>query len=245
MNKPLTIISLEDDPDQARQIRQVLNGAGHACESYARGQELLAALRANSYDLVLLDWHVPDINGGEVLRQLRQLLGYAIPVVMLTSRDKEEDLVEILAAGADDYLAKPLRPAELLARVSALLRRAQPAASDEVFAVAAYRLDPVKRVIELNGREIVLAPKEFDLAVLFFRNIGRLMSRDMLSESVWGREIPATSRTLDTHLSNIRQKLQLRAQHGVRLSSSYALGYRLDLVSPPAIAAVTDEPSPS
>ncbi|MNL56734.1 Alkaline phosphatase synthesis transcriptional regulatory protein PhoP [compost metagenome] len=86
-----------------------------------------------------------------------------------------------------------------------------------------------------------LAPKEFDLALLFFRNLGRLMSRDVIAECVWNREIPATSRTLDTHLSNIRQKLQLRPEHGVRLSSSYALGYRLELNS-----AVEDNPaSPS
>ena len=93
-------------------------------------------------------------------------------------------------------------------------------------------VDPAARVITLDDVAITLAPKEFELALLFFRNIGRLMSRDVLAECVWNREIPATSRTLDTHLSNIRQKLQLRPQHGVRLTSSYALGYRLELVSP-------------
>ena len=91
---------------------------------------------------------------------------------------------------------------------------------------------PDAGTIEIDGAPVALAPKEFDLALLFFRNIGRLMSRDVLAECVWNREIPATSRTLDTHLSNIRQKLQLRPEHGVRLSSSYALGYRLELTSP-------------
>jgi DNA-binding response OmpR family regulator len=238
--RPLNIASLEDDPDQSRQIQQVLNGAGYACASFHRGLDLLAALRTDTYDLVVLDWQLPDMNGDEVLRQLRQHFGYAMPVIMLTSRNQEEDLVQGLAAGADDYIAKPLRPAELLARVTALLRRAQPSSAiHSIFTVASYRIDPIERVIELEGRGIVLAPKEFDLAVLFFRNVGRLMSRDVLAESVWSREIPATSRTLDTHLSNIRQKLQLRAQHGVRLSSSYALGYRLDLV-PPSSAVEPD-----
>lgn len=227
----MRIASLEDDLDQARQIQQVLASAGYQCDSFQQSVDLLGAMRGTTYDLVLLDWQLPDMNGDEVLRQLRSYFGYAVPVIMLTSRNQEGDLVSGLQAGADDFISKPLRPAELLARISALLRRAQPAQSaDTAFSVGAYHIDPVERFITLEGRNVVLAPKEFDLAVLFFRNIGRLLSRDVLAESVWNREIPATSRTLDTHLSNIRQKLQLRAQHGVRLSSTYALGYRLDLV---------------
>lgn len=125
-----------------------------------------------------------------------------------------------------------MRPLELLARVAALLRRSQIAEpADESFDVANYRVEPSARTIALNGKAVTLAPKEFELALLFFRNLGRLMSRDVLAECVWNREIPATSRTLDTHLSNIRQKLQLRPEHGVRLTSSYALGYRLELTS--------------
>lgn len=228
----MKIASLEDDLDQARQIQQVLTSAGFGCDSFHQSIDLLAAMRGTEYDLVLLDWQLPDMNGDEVLRQLRSHFGYAIPVILFTSRNQEEDLVQGLQAGADDFISKPLRPAELLARINALLRRAQPATSAHAtFSVGAYQIDPVERIIKLDGYNVVLAPKEFDLAVLFFRNIGRLLSRDVLAESVWNREIPATSRTLDTHLSNIRQKLQLRAQHGVRLSSSYALGYRLDMVN--------------
>ncbi|WP_019937407.1 response regulator transcription factor [Bordetella sp. FB-8] len=227
----MKIASLEDDLDQARQIQQVLASAGYHCDSFQQSVDLLGAMRNITYDLVLLDWQLPDMNGDEVLRHLRNHFGYAIPVILLTSRSQEEEVVQGLQAGADDFISKPLRHAELLARISALLRRAQPVqAAEAAFTVGAYRIDPAERFITLDGRNIVLAPKEFDLAVLFFRNIGRLLSRDVLAESVWNREIPATSRTLDTHLSNIRQKLQLRAQHGVRLSSSYALGYRLDLV---------------
>ncbi len=122
-----------------------------------------------------------------------------------------------------------------------MLRRSQIAEpADEPFDVASYRVDPAARAISLDGAQVALAPKEFELALLFFRNLGRLMSRDVLAECVWNREIPATSRTLDTHLSNIRQKLQLRPEHGVRLSSSYALGYRLELLSPPE-----DSPPPT
>lgn len=229
----MKIASLEDDLDQARRIQQVLTAAGYACTSYHQSRDLLAALRTEAYDLVLLDWHLPDIDGDDVVRWLRTHIGARIPVIFLTNRSAEDDLVEGLRAGADDYIVKPMRPLELLARVAALLRRSQIAEPvDQTIEVARYRVDPAARVITLDDAAITLAPKEFELALLFFRNVGRLMSRDVLAECVWNREIPATSRTLDTHLSNIRQKLQLRPQHGVRLTSSYALGYRLELVSP-------------
>jgi len=229
----MKIASLEDDLDQARRIQQVLTAAGYACTSYHQSRDLLAALRTETYDLVLLDWHLPDIDGDDVVRWLRAHIGARIPVIFLTNRSAEDDLVEGLRAGADDYIVKPMRPLELLARVAALLRRSQIAESvDQTIDVARYRVDPTARTVSLDDVAISLAPKEFELALLFFRNVGRLMSRDVLAECVWNREIPATSRTLDTHLSNIRQKLQLRPQHGVRLTSSYALGYRLELVSP-------------
>mgnify|MGYP000399465011 CR=1 FL=1 len=229
----MKIASLEDDLDQARRIQQVLTTAGYACTSYHQSRDLLAALRNESFDLVLLDWHLPDIDGDDVVRWLRTNIGPRIPVIFLTNRSSEDDLVQGLRAGADDYIVKPMRPLELLARVAALLRRSQIAEpGDDVFDVARYRIEPTARAIMLDGVAMPLAPKEFELALLFFRNLGRLMSRDVLAECVWNREIPATSRTLDTHLSNIRQKLQLRPQHGVRLTSSYALGYRLELVSP-------------
>ncbi|OZI69789.1 MULTISPECIES: response regulator transcription factor [Bordetella] len=228
----MQIASLEDDLDQARHIQQVLTSAGHACHSFQRSLDLLAALRTQSFDLILLDWQVPDMGGDEVLRQLRATQGLRVPVIFVTSRSQEADLVQGLQAGADDYIVKPLRPAELLARVAALLRRSQAALPDQApFSVASYRIDPAARSIALLDEPIPLAPKEFELAQLFFRNVGRLLSRDVLAESVWNREIPATSRTLDTHLSNIRQKLRLRPENGVRLSSSYALGYRLELIN--------------
>lgn len=230
--KPINVASLEDDLDQARHIQQVLEASGYLCKSFQRSRDLLAATRTETFDVILLDWQLPDVNGDEVLRQLRASLGMQLPIIFLTSRNQETDLVEGLQAGADDYVVKPLRPAELVARISALLRRSQATPSEQAaFTVGAYRIDPTLRVITLHGDEVTLAPKEFELAQLFFRNTGRLMSRDVLAESVWNRAIPATSRTLDTHLSNIRQKLHLRPQNGVRLASSYALGYRLEILN--------------
>jgi len=229
----MKIASLEDIPEQAQLIQQVLAGAGHSCTIFSTGKALLAVLQKQQpFDLLLIDWEIPDITGLEVVRWIRVHIGYDVPVMFVTSRTLEEDLVTGLQAGADDYMVKPIRPGELLARSESLLRRRTLAAAKEQAAsqVGPYVVDTAAGVIRLHGQDINLAPKEYDLAVLFFRNPWRLFSRDVLSSAVWNRDIPPTSRTLDTHLSNIRQKLQLRPENGVRLSSSYALGYRLELV---------------
>jgi DNA-binding response OmpR family regulator len=236
----MNIASLEDESVQARLIQQILSEAGHHCTIFTSGREMLSVLsRGKNYDLLLLDWEIPDLSGLDVLRWCRANLGHTLPIMMLTSRTLEEELVTGLQAGADDYMIKPIRKGELVARVHALLRRNKPApASEAPFPCGAYEIDPSNETIRLGGEKIELAPKEYELALLLFRNPGRLFSRDVLSNSVWNREIPATSRTLDTHLSNIRRKLQLRPEHGVRLNSSYALGYRLELID-------TDAASPS
>lgn len=224
----MQIASLEDDLDQSRYISEILVGGGYACRSFHDSRSFLQALRQESFDLVLVDWQLPDMDGDEVVRRLRAQHGYGLPVIFVTSRNQESDLVQGLAAGADDYVVKPVRPAELLARIGAQLRRNTGGTqSTAAFPVGLYVIDPGAGSISLHGEPVVLTPKEFELALVFFRNIGRLLSRDLLAEMVWNRAIPPTSRTLDTHLSNIRQKLQLQPRNGLRLTSSYALGYRL------------------
>ncbi|NLY63919.1 MAG: response regulator transcription factor [Alcaligenaceae bacterium] len=228
------IASLEDDPIQAQLIQQILNNGGHESRQFQTGKELLLALKkAEPFDLLLLDWELPDISGEDIVMWVRANLGHQIAIMFLTNRTQDEDLVRGLNAGADDYLTKPFKSSELLARINALLRRSHSNSSSEqaIITLGSYVLDPQSRLATLDGKHIQLAPKEFDLAYLFFRNIGRLFSRDAISAAIWNREIPATSRTLDTHLSNIRQKLQLNPENGIRIVSSYALGYRLELIS--------------
>lgn len=226
------IASLEDDPAQSALIESIVAQAGYRCSVFSTGREYLAALaQPNDFSLLLVDWALPDITGFDVLRWVRSHLGHAIPVIFVSNRSEERDLVRALQAGADDYLVKPVRPAELQARILALLRRTNALPMQEsAFHVGNYFVDPPAGRIELNGVPVDLAPKELELALLFLRNPGRLFSRDVLSSSVWNRDIPATSRTIDTHLSNIRKKLQLKPENGVRLTASYALGYRLELL---------------
>ncbi|AEC21444.1 two-component response regulator [Pusillimonas sp. T7-7] len=229
----MNIASAEDDLVQGQLLQEILASAGHHCTVFPTGNELLTALqRDTAFDLLLIDWELPDINGLDIVRWVRSNMGYTIPVMLVTNRTLEEELVAGLQAGADDYMGKPVRKGELIARTEALLRRQNiEAHSESAFRCGAYDIDPANESIILDGVKADLAPKEYELALLLFRNPGRLFSRDVLSNSVWNREIPATSRTLDTHLSNIRRKLKLRPEHGVRLSSSYALGYRLELIS--------------
>jgi len=226
------IASVEDDPAQSELVQSMVTKAGYRFTVYAKGRDFLAALaKPHDYGLLLIDWELPDITGFDVLRWVRSNLGHGIPVVFVTNRGEETDLVAALHAGADDYIVKPVREAVLLARIQALARRTVSLPVQESpFQCAAYYVDPVNGRIELNGELVELAPKEFELALLFMRNPGHLFSRDVLSSSVWNRDIPATSRTIDTHLSNIRRKLQLKPENGVRLTASYALGYRLELL---------------
>ncbi|WP_368649237.1 diguanylate cyclase [Castellaniella ginsengisoli] len=235
MSDPSPLIALlEDDPTQSAWMRQTLAGAGLACQAFGDGGALLAALRAHTpYSLLLLDWELPGINGMEVLRWVRANSHEALPVIFVTNRTLESDLVECLQAGADDYIGKPCRPGELLARIGAQLRRLRPAATPGTdFTLGEFVVDMSTRQIRLHDEPIALTPKEFDLAALFLRHPWRLFSRDDLSALVWNREIPSASRTLDTHLSNIRKKLRLGPSTGTLLCASYALGYRLELLTP-------------
>lgn len=225
----MNIASVEDDPSQAELIQQILIDAGHECDSFSGGKAFLRAMRERAYDLLVMDWQLPDISGYEVVTHVRQQSGQYPPILFLTSRSLEEDIVTGLAGGADDYMIKPVRRGELVARVTALLRRSYPAApvNDDIM-VGGYRIDPVARTVSLNGEEIDIAPREFDLALYLFRNMDRLLPRDVVEQAVWGRSLGAGSRTLDTHLSRVRIKLGLRPENGVRLSSVYSYGYRFE-----------------
>lgn len=223
---------LEDDPAHGQLMRGWLEEAGHRCHLFETGARLLAAAARESYDLYLLDWQVPDTSGLAVLRTLRAQPGFAAPVLFVTSRDSEHDIVEALGAGADDYLVKPPRRLELVARVAALGRRGgQAEAGSATLAAGIFTLDPNTRQVRCAYRVVELTHKEFDLAWLLFSHIGQVVSRGHLLERVWGHGAEISTRTLDTHVSRLRTKLALTPDHGVRLVSVYGYGYRLEQIA--------------
>lgn len=228
----MRIAVLDDDPSQTELVCQALTSSGHICHPFQSGKEILNHLRRESYDMLILDWQVPDLSGPEVLSWVREKLPKTVPVLFITSRSGEDDIVQGLDAGADDYMIKPIRRSELIARVQALLRRAYPIqkTSDQIV-FDNYVFDTRFTRLTLAGEVIEVTQKEFDLALLFFRNIGRPLSRAYILEAVWSRDIDIPSRTMDTHVSRVRSKLDLRPDKGYRLAPVYSYGYRLEQLS--------------
>lgn len=225
----MRIAILEDDPDQAALISLWLTQAEHKVDSSGDAASFLRAVRRESYDLYLLDWVLPDLSGIEVLEKLRSEMDDYTPVVIATAKDDEQSIVRSLETGADDYLVKPIRRAELVARVGAVLRRAGGGVEQENLDVSPYSLSLAKKEASLNGVAISLTNREFDLALFFFRNAGKMLSRSHILEAIWGIENKAVStRTVDTHVSRLRKKLDLCEEHGWILSAIYQHGYRME-----------------
>lgn len=226
----LRVGMLEDDVDQANRVEGWIADRGHHCEVFHEPESFQRAFRKTSYDVITLDWNLPDATGIEILRWLRQSIVSDVPVIFITSRQGEEDIVSALESGADDYLVKPVRENELLARIRALARRAQP--ETELLDYEPYSFDTSNRQISVNGEPVKLTEKEYDLALFMFRNRGRVLSRQHLLTSVWGTSAELNTRTVDTHASRLRKKLKLSASEKWKLTSIYQHGYRLEEHTP-------------
>ncbi len=225
----MRIALLEDDVIQAQHMQVWLEASGHVCTRFSTGESFLNAVAKDSYDLLILDWMLPDINGDEVLRWVRENLDWQIPVIFITVRDSEQDIVHALEQGADDYMSKPVKPLEMLARITALGRRAKvQAENSKLIEIGPYTLDLARRTITRDDEVYELTHKEFDLAAFLLRNVGRLLSRKHLMESVWGQRADLNTRTVDTHISRVRSKLGFIPDNGWRLSAIYQHGYRLE-----------------
>lgn len=221
---------LEDDTNISELISLWLTEAGYKVTRYSSGKKLLSAIGKAEFDLLILDWMLPDINGDEVLRKIREKLDWHIPVIFETGRDTEEDISNILMLGADDYITKPLSKKVLLARVMAVARRANLIVADDhdTITVGDYCIDNTKKTVLRANEEIKLTQKEYELVRYLFRNIGRIVSRENILENVWGHTADINTRTADTHISRIRNKLGLVPDNGWRISSIYHHGYRLE-----------------
>ena len=225
----MRIAVLDNDRTQADLICQVLTSAGHVCQTFETGKEMLNNLRKDSCDMLILDWQVSDLGGTEVLRRAKEKMSATTPMMFITNSSAEDDIVAGMGAGADDYMIKPLRRGELVARVQALLRRAYPSQNGaEQLQFGPYIFETRPGRLLMDGIVIDVTHKEFYLALLFFRNIGRPLSRAYIHEAVWIRETAVPSRTMDTHVSRVRNKLQLKPENGFRLVPVYSYGYRLE-----------------
>ncbi|MGI9272942.1 MAG: response regulator transcription factor [Woeseiaceae bacterium] len=229
----MRVAILEDDPDQAELTRLWLTHAEHTVDCYADATSFLRAVRRDSFDLYVLDWVLPDLSGIEVLGKLRREMDDHTPVVIATAKDEEGSIVRGLEEGADDYLIKPIRQAELTARVAAILRRVHGGTSGEEWLdVAPYHLNVAAQTVKLDDRILSLTNREFELALFFFRNAGKMVSRGHLLEAIWGIENKSVStRTVDTHVSRLRKKLDLCTENGWVLSAIYQHGYRMEHVT--------------
>lgn len=218
---------LEDDEMVARLYQIALEQAGHQCEVFGTIADFLDALGRKEFDLLLVDWSLPDGTCDEVIKWVRERLGWGIPVMVSSARDDEGTIVQALRIGADDYVIKPLRMSEVVARIEAAMRH-RDVAVRAALRMGPYEIDPDERALRLSGREIELTQKEFDLASYFFQNRGKLVTRMHLLDTVWGRTADVDTRTVDAHVSRLRKKLELSGSHGWAIVSVYGTGYRLE-----------------
>lgn len=227
------IALLEDDPDQLELLKLWVGAGAHEVCGFTTAADFLDALRRERFDCLVIDWLLPDGDGGGVLRWVREHLGWEVPLLVVTAMEDEATTVAALRAGADDYIVKPPKPMELLARLEALARRSRAGGGLPVIRMGAYEVDVQRHRIALHGEAVTLTQKEFDLAVYLFQNPGKLMSRDHLLDRIWGIHAEVDTRTVDTHVSRLRKKLKFQDANGCKLVPAYGYGYRLERIDPP------------
>ncbi len=228
-----TILVAEDERDLNNLVRRHLEDEGHRVVQAFDGPGAVLTVQQERPDLVILDWMLPRLDGLEVCRRIRR--ESIVPILMLTARAEEVDRVLRLEVGADDYVTKPFSVRELLARVRAMLRRADflrdagsADANPPVIAEGPLAIDVGQHVASVEGQPVELTPKEFDLLVFLTRNAGRAFGRDYLMEKVWGYEYTGFDRTVDTHILRLRKKL---GTVGDRIETVWGVGYRFSKVS--------------
>ena len=222
----MKVFILEDDVDQSQLVEHWLNEKGHTCQSFINGRDFIEKLPFEKPDLLILDWNLPVISGLEVLNWVRSSEHKDLPVIFVTTRNHEDDLVQALDQGADDYLVKPIKQSELIARSQALHRR-HSNTQDTQLTIEPFKFNDAENIITYNSSSVKLTAKEYQLAKHFFNNQDRLISRDYLLETIWTKSSSITTRTVDTHISRLRKKLALDGSTGWKLVSVYHKGYRL------------------
>ena len=216
------VLLADDDVELSGMLREYLEREGFGVTAVHDGEAAARLALSGSYQIVVLDVMMPKVDGIEALRQIRQ--SSRVPVIMLTARGDDVDRIVGLELGADDYVPKPCTPRELVARLRAILRRAQPGADGGPLEIGALSLWPEKRRAEWRGRELHLTSIEFNVLEVLMRNAGRVVGKDEISEQALGRPLARFDRSIDVHLSSIRQKL---GEGGKLIRTVRGLGYHL------------------
>ncbi len=223
----LCIALLEDNVQEADLLKGWIENEGHRCNVFHDAENFQLAFIRDRYDIVILDWMLQTSRSGlDVLHWVRNMIASDIPVIFVTVRQAEEDIVTALLAGSDEYLVKPVRQHELLARLHALARRTQP--KSQVLECSPFVFTMANREVKLHGEVVDLTEKEYELALFLFHNRGRVLSRQHLLISIWGTSSELSTRTIDTHVSRLRKKLKLHVSERWKLISIYKIGYRLE-----------------
>ncbi len=220
----MKIFILEDDVDQSDLYQYWLRDFD--CDVFDKARDLIKKIAFETPDILLIDWNLPKVGGLDVLHWLKGSRHENIPVIFLTSRNTENDIVTALTDGADDYIVKPVNEAILKARIKALTRR-KPNKDDANLDSKPYVFNNKANTVTYNGSHVSLTNKEFELALYFFNNEDRVISRDQLLESIWLQSSEVSTRTVDTHISRLRKKLHLNGSFGWKLVSIYHQGYKL------------------
>jgi DNA-binding response OmpR family regulator len=227
MTRTSDVLVVEDEPTIADIVRRYLARAGYDARTAADGLEAVAAVAARRPDLIVLDVMLPGIDGLEVMRRIRADGGAPIGVILLTAKGDEHDRIAGLRLGADDYVAKPFSPAELVARVDAVLRRTQPRDDGEPPLVSGeLRIDPAARRVHRRGREVQLTQREFDLLLHLARHPGQVFTREQLMDAVWRFGFYSDTATVTVHVRRLRAKLEEDPAAPRWLQTVWGVGYR-------------------
>ena len=229
---PFRVAAVDDDPAQLDLLASVMRAMGHGCHTFTSGKALLRAMRTETFDLLLVDWQMPEMSGPDLVMWIRDKVSTTLPVMFVTLRDEECDIVRGLDCGADDYMCKPVRVGELMARTRALLRRGRSVQREPsgVRRFGDVEFDTKVRAVTMKGTPVDLRGREYDLALFLFDHLGQSLSRRHITEALWGFGVELNSRMLDTMVSVVRGKMNLRPENGYKLRAVYNVGYRLDVL---------------
>lgn len=244
MSPSINIALLRGKSAQIQAIQELLVHSGFRYSIFEAGRDLIHGISQAPYDMLLVDADLLDIPAIDVIRAVRGARSRDLPIMMLAGSGGEDELIDALDAGADDYLPRPLSGRVLLARISALRRRAtgERLWQGPVVRAGPYQLNSVGRFATLHGERISLTPKEFDLAMLLISNAGRVLPNNRIAHTIWRYELPPLSRALAGLMSRLRKTLHLGVENGVTITVVYAHGYRLDILEDNSAAQLLNPP---